>query len=393
METIFALATAPGKAGVAIIRISGPRAHDAAEILAGRRPKLRQASLCTLKDASGTVLDTGLVLLFGKEASFTGENVAELQLHGARATIAAVLSALGAMDGLRSAEPGEFTRRAMENGCMDLTEVEGLADLIEAETEAQRKQALAILSGDFAKRVETWREDLVLAMSLVELIIDFADEEIPTDVTPEVRPRIERLISGISQELDGIKSAQNIRDGFEVAIIGPPNIGKSTLLNRLAQRDAALVTDIPGTTRDILELRMDLGGFLVTFLDTAGLRETSDQIEALGIERARARAQEADLRVILSDGGPLVMAPQSPDDLVLRGKGDDGGAAVISGKTGAGLSEFLAHITAVFADRAGNAGMATRERHRRDLEAAKQAMESAADRLRFFPEQADLLAE
>ncbi|MEM8956648.1 MAG: tRNA uridine-5-carboxymethylaminomethyl(34) synthesis GTPase MnmE [Pseudomonadota bacterium] len=395
MDTIFALATAPGKAGVAVVRISGPKAHIAAELLAGRRPPLRKASLCRLKDSSGAHLDSGLVLLFPQGASFTGEPVAELQLHGARATVAAVLRSLSDINGLRQAEPGEFTRRALENGVMDLTEVEGLADLIEAETEAQRRQALRVLSGDLADIVAEWRSDLIGILSLVEVTIDFADEEVPVDVTPDVSIALDRLIDSLSRELAGISTAERVRDGFEVAIVGPSNIGKSTLLNRLARREAALVSDIAGTTRDIVEVRMDLGGVLVTFLDTAGMRLTDDVVENLGISRAKARAEEADLRIILTDGTDPVMPPRTPQDLVVHGKGDllDGCLPRISGLTGAGVAELLDHVREVFSERVSAIGTATTERHRTALKSALQALESARDRLGSLAAQTDLVAE
>lgn len=395
MDTIFALATAPGKAGVAIVRVSGPRAHDAAERLAGRRPALRQATLCTLKDRDGGHLDNGLVLLFPEGGSFTGEPVAEFHLHGARATIAAVLRSLSGIESFRQAEPGEFTRRALENGCMDLTEVEGLADLIEAETEAQRCQALRVLSGDLADIVAAWRADLIAVMSLVEVTIDFADEDVPVDVSPEVSAGINALILSISTELNGISVAERVRDGFEVAIVGPPNIGKSTLLNRLARREAALVSDIAGTTRDIVEVRMDLGGLLVTFLDTAGLRLTDDVVENLGISRAKSRAEAADLRIILTDGTAPVLDTLSPQDLVLTGKADliSDYEAGVSGLSGAGVSDLLDHVRSVLSDRASAAGMATRERHRTALKSAVLALESARDRLGSLAEQTDLVAE
>lgn len=394
MDTIFALASAPGKAGVAILRVSGDRAHDAAFALTGKKLSLRTTHLAVLRDADGVPMDQGLVLLFGKGASFTGEPVTEFQIHGSRASIAAVLARLSELDGLRLAHPGEFTRRALENGAMDLTEVEGLADLIEAETEAQRKQAFQVLSGHLAEIVASWRAQLIHAMSLIEVTIDFADEEVPVDVTPEVLSVISMLQESVRKELFGIGAAERVRDGFEVAIVGPPNIGKSTLLNRLARRDAALVSDIAGTTRDIVEVRMDVGGLLVTFLDTAGLRETGDVVETLGIERALARAEAADMRIILTDSKEPMMVPQSPDDLVLRGKVDETkGLEGISGLTGAGVPALLAHIETVFSDRASAAGPATRERHRRALSSAIEAMESALVRLRSQAEQTDLVAE
>ncbi|WP_373050624.1 tRNA uridine-5-carboxymethylaminomethyl(34) synthesis GTPase MnmE, partial [Thalassovita aquimarina] len=302
MDTIFALATAHGKAGVAVIRVSGPLAHSAGERLAGMLPDPRKAGLRLLRDGQGVRLDEALVLTFPDKSSFTGEAVVELQLHGSVAVVASVLRELGNMDGLRQAEPGEFTRRALENGRLDLAQVEGLADLIEAETEAQRRQALRVLSGDLGNRAEEWRRDLIRAASLLEATIDFADEDIPVDVSPEVNELLDRVIASLSKEIAGVSAAERVRTGFEVAIVGAPNVGKSTLLNALAGRDAAITSEYAGTTRDVIEVRMDLAGLPVTLLDTAGLRETQDKVEEIGIKRARERAGLADLRVFLVEG-------------------------------------------------------------------------------------------
>ncbi|MCE8471849.1 50S ribosome-binding GTPase, partial [Rhodovulum sulfidophilum] len=224
-----------------------------------------------------------------KGASFTGEDVVEFQCHGSPATVSALLSALGCIDGLRLAEPGEFTRRALENGVLDLAQVEGLGDLLEAETEAQRRQALRVLSGALGAKVDRWREALIRAAALLEATIDFADEDVPVDVTPEVTGLLDEVAASLRSEIDGVSVAERIRDGFEVAIVGPPNAGKSTLLNHLAGREAAITSEHAGTTRDVIEVRMDLDGLPVTFLDTAGLRESADEVETIGIARAVAR--------------------------------------------------------------------------------------------------------
>lgn len=378
MDTIFALATARGKAGVAIIRISGPASHDAVRHLAGDVPEMRRAVLRTLR-SGGEVLDQGLVLTFCEGSGFTGERAAELQLHGSTAVTRAVLKVLSGLPGLRQAEPGEFTRRALENDRLDLAQVEGLADLIDAETEIQRKQALRVLSGAIGKRAQLWRDKLIRAAALLEATIDFADEDVPVDVTPEVLEILDTLLAEFRAETDGVRIAERVRDGFEVAIIGRPNSGKSTLINMLAGREAALTSDVPGTTRDIVEVRMDLKGLAVTMLDTAGLRQTDDRIEQLGIRRARARAEAADLRVFLMDeaGLPDGMRP-APGDVVVRGKADLGASGpAVSGLTGEGVQELVDQISAELSGRVAGSGTLTRERHRVALMRGIDALEAA----------------
>lgn len=394
MDTIFALATARGKAGVAVVRISGPRAWAAAEILAGSLPVPRQAGLRRLRLA-GDELDEAVVLCFAAGASFTGEEVAELHVHGAVATVAAVLRALGGIEGLRLAEPGEFTRRALENGRLDLAQVEGLSDLIEAETEAQRKQALAVLSGSVGQVVEDWRARLIRAAALLEATIDFADEEVPVDVSPEVTILIDGVIAALRDQIARVGAAERVREGFEVAIVGRPNAGKSTLLNALAGREAAITSEIAGTTRDVIEVRMDLGGLAVTLLDTAGLRETGDVVEAIGVERALARAAQADLRIFLLDGAEVPLLLPDPGDLVVQGKADlhPGEGLTVSGKTGAGLDRLVAVVTARLQDRAAAAGVMTRERHRVAMERAFQALESARNEVLRGSDRVELASE
>ena len=390
-DTIFALASARGKAGVAVMRVSGPQAHGALGQLCAV-PVARQAALRQLV-WQGHVLDEALVLLFDEGASFTGEKIVELQVHGGLGVIKALTQALAQM-GLRQAEAGEFTRRALENGRLDLAQVEGLADLIDAETEAQRRQALRVLSGAVGKRAEGWRKDLIRAGALVEATIDFADEDVPVDVTPEVLGLIDGLLADLQREIAGTAVAERVRDGFEVAIIGAPNAGKSTLLNALAGREAAITSEIAGTTRDVIEVRMDLDGLAVTLLDTAGLRETLDPVEQIGVARALSRAAAADLRVFLLDhpGEVLLMTPQA-DDIVVQGKADlhptDG---AVSGRTGQGLDQLVARITAVLAEKAASAGVMTRERHRVAMIRAVEAMESARHQVEDVHGAAELVA-
>ncbi|MBN2631206.1 MAG: tRNA uridine-5-carboxymethylaminomethyl(34) synthesis GTPase MnmE [Rhodobacteraceae bacterium] len=377
-ETIFALATARGKAGIAVIRVSGPRALAAVTSLGAVNLEPRRAALRRLM-LGDDVLDEALVLFFPRGASFTGEESVEIQAHGSVSVVAALLSALGAMPDLRMAEPGEFTRRALENGRLDLTQVEGLADLIDAETESQRKQAQRVLSGALGARVDSWRQDLIRAAALIEASIDFVDEDVPVDVTPEVGRVIDRLMAAFRSELDAGKIAERIRVGFEVAIIGSPNVGKSSLLNALAGREAAITSAIAGTTRDVIEVRMDIGGFAVTLLDTAGLRETEDEIEQLGIARARERALAADLRIVLLD--PQEERPQQGEDdhdIVVWSKADlSPGPAAISSKTGVGLDWLLAEVERRLSGMNANSGLIVRERHRIALMGAFQALELA----------------
>ena len=384
MDTIYALATARGRSGLAVVRISGPGALAAGLALCGSLPAARVAGLRRLT-WGGELLDEALVLSFAEGASFTGEAVVELHCHGGPAVVGAVLRALSAQPGLRLAEPGEFTRRALENGVLDLAQVEGLADLIDAETEAQRKQAVRVLSGSVGQKVEGWRRDLIRAGALLEATIDFADEDVPVDVSPEVLVLIDGLMADLGREAAGVSAAERIRDGFEVAIVGAPNAGKSTLLNQLAGREAAITSEIAGTTRDVIEVRMEIAGLPVTFLDTAGLRDTEDRLERAGIERALARAEAADLRLFLADGSALPLEPAG-DDLVVMGKADTiSGASglAVSGKTGAGVPELMARIGEILEARVGSAGALVRERHRVAVTTAIAALaESRAEVVR-----------
>ncbi|WP_081533185.1 tRNA uridine-5-carboxymethylaminomethyl(34) synthesis GTPase MnmE [Rhodovulum sp. P5] len=396
MDTIFALATARGKAGVAVIRISGPKAGLAGRMLAGSLPEPRQAGLRRLRDPDGQLLDEALVLSFGHGASFTGEDVVELHCHGSPATVSAVLKTLGQIDGLRLAEPGEFTRRSLENGVLDLAQVEGLGDLLEAETEAQRQQALRVLTGALGQKADKWRSGLIRAAALLEATIDFADEDVPVDVSGEVDDLLSSVAADLTAEVAGVAVAERIRDGFEVAIVGPPNAGKSTLLNFIAGREAAITSEHAGTTRDVIEVRMDLHGLPVTILDTAGLRETGDAVERIGVARAIERARAAELRVFLLDetGATEGLQPE-PEDLVVQGKGDlaSTGEFTVSGKTGQGVETLLQRITEHLERRAARAVTATRERHRQAMVRATTAIEAAQNQLSFGMDGAEIAAE
>ncbi len=300
-DTIFAPATPPGRAALAVLRVSGPGAGPALAALAGRLPSPRRAALRKVRGEGGAVIDEALVLWFPGPASYTGEDSAELHLHGGPAVVEAVIEALSAK-GLRLAEPGEFTRRAFQNGRLDLAQAEAVADLIDAETKAQAAQALAQLGGGLSRRYDAWREMLVEALAVLEAAVDFPDEDLPADVAVRARPGLERLSDEIGAALADEARGRRVREGFRVALIGAPNAGKSSLLNALTGRDAAIVTPTPGTTRDVIEVPMTVAGYRVLLADTAGVRETDEAIEAEGVRRARAWAAEADLRIWVVDG-------------------------------------------------------------------------------------------
>jgi tRNA modification GTPase len=395
MDTIFALATAPGRAGVAVIRVSGSDARVAAEKLVGPDLPLSGRRLRRVRDHDGEVLDEALILTFEGPGSFTGEDVVEFQTHGSQAVVGAVLDSLGAIDTLRLAEPGEFTRRALENGKMDLAQVEGLADLIEAETTAQRRQAQALFRGALSDLTERWRHDLIRAAALIEATIDFADEDVPEDVSAEVRALITGVADDLDHQISGVKIAERIRSGFEVAIVGPPNAGKSTLLNTLAGRPAALTSEIAGTTRDVIEVRMDLAGLPVTLLDTAGLRETADMVEQMGVALARDRARSADLRVCLVADPSTIGIELDPEDIVVRPKADlfPGLGGGVSGLTGEGIDALVDRIGSVLSQRSATAGLATRTRHRDAMARARAALNTTSQLLERGPDGYELVAD
>ena len=395
MDTIFALSTAPGKAGVAIIRMSGPASHQAALGLCGSLPAPRQAALRQVTDHDGLLLDQALVLVFEAQHSFTGEDVVELHCHGSPAITSAILSCLGSLPDLRHAEAGEFTRRALENGQLDLAQVEGLADLIEAETEAQRRQALRVFSGELGEKTESWRKDLIRSAALLEATIDFADEEVPVDVSPEVSALLARVQDALQQEVSGVEAAERIRSGFEVAIVGAPNVGKSTLLNALAGREAAITSEYAGTTRDVIEVRMDLAGLPVTFLDTAGVRETDDVVETMGIDLARKRAEQADLRIFLVEDGQTIDIKQESDDIVRLAKADlsEPSQPAISGLTGHGVPELMQDVSDILSQRALGVGIATHLRHQQVMYRAITHLDAASHLIVLGEESAEIAAE
>jgi len=400
-DTIYALSSAPGRAGVAVVRVSGPGAGAAVQALTRKPvPAPRKAVLTRLRDASAAAIDSGLLLFFQGPASFTGEDMAEFQVHGGRAVVEALLGALAAC-GLRPAEPGEFTRRAVENGKLDLTQAEAIADLVDAETEAQRRQALRQYDGRLSDLYEGWRTALIRAGAWAEAAIDFSDEELPVGMLERTKRDVADILAQIQAHLRDAARGELLREGLHITVIGPPNAGKSSLVNALARRDVAIVAETAGTTRDVIEVRMDLGGYPVILADTAGLRDTSDSVEAEGVRRALARAESADLTLMVLDGSasdPYAGLPTREADLTVWNKSDlpwpqprDGLA--ISLRTGQGLDALLTALTAKVRDRLEaptEAPALTRKRHRHALEEAVRALEAA---LATPSDRPELLAE
>jgi tRNA modification GTPase len=385
MTTIYALASAKGRAGVAVMRLSGDDAGTALAALTGRDvPPPRTAALRSFADpATGVTIDRGLAIWFPAPASFTGEDVAELHLHGGPAVIAAMVAALDGL-GLYPADPGEFSRRAFEHGKLDLTEAEGIADLVNAETEAQRIQALRQMEGALGAVYEGWRGGLIRALAFLEADLDFPDEDLPGGLAAQVLPDLDRLATEIREHLADDRRGEALRDGFQVVITGAPNVGKSSLLNALARRDVAIVSEIAGTTRDIIEVRLDLGGYPVTLVDTAGLRDTGDSIEQEGVRRARTRAEQADVRLRLFEAGED-MGESHPGDLIVINKVDVArpgalpGSFLISVHTGEGIDALLAALEERVVAMMGlrDAPSLTRARHRHALDAAAGHLDRA----------------
>ncbi|MFN3878452.1 MAG: tRNA uridine-5-carboxymethylaminomethyl(34) synthesis GTPase MnmE [Brevundimonas sp.] len=398
-DTIFALATPPGRGAIAVIRLSGPAVEAALTALGATRLKPRMAAVRDLAHA-GDHIDQALVLRFAAPNSYTGEDSAELHLHGGRAVVEAASRALIAL-GVRPAEPGEFTRRAFQNGRMDLAQAEAVADLIDAETSAQAKQALGQLDGKLSETYAGFRRDLLHALALVEAEIDFPDEEVPDNLARTAGPVLDRLADDLRRAIDTGRRGERVRDGYRIVLIGETNAGKSSLFNALVAREAAIVTPIAGTTRDVLDADLVIGGYAVTLSDTAGLRESDDPVEAEGVRRARLRAEQADLRLwVRAPGDPDGVAADyaRPEDLVVANKSDLGvisttiGFEVLSVSTesGQGLPELHDWIAArLSADLAGADFPAiTRERHRLRLTEALSAVTAARVALDVAPEMA-----
>jgi tRNA modification GTPase len=392
-QTIFALSSGRLPSAIAIVRLSGSHAGAALQALAGRLPTPRMATRALLRDSEGEPIDDAVVLWFPGPASATGENVAELHVHGSRAVLAAVFATLSALPDLRAAEPGEFTRRAFENGKIDLTEAEGLDDLIHADTDRQRRQALRQLNGLLGDKARNWRRQIIEASALIEAGIDFADEgDVPEELIAPAIARIEILLQEIEASLSARGRSERLRDGLTVVIAGPPNAGKSTLMNQLARREVAIVSPYAGTTRDAIEVQLDLDGYPVMVIDTAGIRDTDDPIEQEGVRRARARAGDADLVLWLSEDGSLGIDQQgevpiwivrNKIDLVERGNDPEaaGPSFRISAKQGDGISVLINALVGFAREyfATNEAGLITRERQRKLLDETAIALRRSID--------------
>jgi len=397
-DTIFALASAPGRAGIAVIRISGDKAEKALGRLGCTTPKPRTATRAKLNDpTSKELLDDGLVLWFPGPRSFTGEDVAELHIHGGRAVIDGVLAALGSIGGVRPAEAGEFTKRAFSNDKLDITQAEALADLVDAESRAQARQALNQMGGALKELTEDWRYRLVQALAQLEAVIDFPDEDLPPEVADKVWGEVKDLQARIMGFVNDAHRGERIREGLSIAILGAPNAGKSSLLNALAKRDAAIVSATPGTTRDVIEVHLDLAGYAVSVADTAGLRATTDDIEAEGMRRAQQRADKADIKLALFDGAKFPARDDATTKLVdenticvvtkadlldqqreveLDGADDLRPTHFISTKTNFGMTALLQKLERTIKEKFDGSSSAavTRARHRVALEECLAAL-------------------
>jgi tRNA modification GTPase len=398
-QTIFALSSGRAPSAIAIVRMSGPEAATALIELVGKVPPPRVATRALLRDAHGRPVDDSVVLWFPAPASATGEDVAEFHVHGGRAVLAALFAALSGLENVRAAEPGEFTRRAFENGKLDLTEAEGLDDLIHADTDRQRRQALRQLNGLLGDRARDWRERIIGASALIEAGIDFSDEgDVSAELIAPARAKIESLLAEIEEVLAAQGKAERLRDGLVVAIAGPPNVGKSTLINQLARREVAIVSPYAGTTRDIIEVQLDLDGYPVTVIDTAGIRETDDPVEQEGVRRARARAAEADLVLWLFDSAAAVRPDETATPLWrVRNKIDLGAVGYsadfeISADRGDSIPALISALVGFAQDFFGadEGGLITRERQRQLL---RQTAISLHRSILMFEEGEELAAE
>lgn len=401
LDTIYALSTPPGRGGVAVIRASGPDSGSGLLALSAQDKKLPEPRVATYwvlrdPDDKNVILDKAMVIYFSAPSSFTGEDCVEYHLHGGPSVIEAVLDGLSRQPHHRLAEPGEFTRRAFENGKLDLTSAEAVADLIHAETQEQRRQALMQMGGALAKIYDSWKDDLAHILALMEADLDFSDQDLPDDLLLRVRPDLSHILEQISHHLNDNRRGEMLRDGVKLVVLGAPNAGKSSLINTLAQRDVAIVSHIAGTTRDIIDVHLNLGGYPVILSDTAGLRPDQlgesdhDKIESEGIRRAIQRAEQADIKILMYDGtghpDAHTLALLDENSILVRNKSDlkneisvsqDYNEVAISTKSGQGIDRLLEQITNLIKSKIGQSDTPslTRQRHRTALEKTKQALE------------------
>ena len=396
--TIFALSTAPGKAGIAIVRVSGNKSFTVMKALVGTVLIPRKATLCYLTYLND-LIDQAIVICFKANNSYTGEDMVEFHVHGSNAVIKNLSEILGNGFGLLIANPGDFTRRALENGCLDLSQVEGILDLIRSETKAQQKQALKSLSGSIGNKSYEWRELLLNVLSYCEIMIDFSDQDVPNDTTDEIKRSLFLLLNELEKELKSYKSSELVRDGFDIVIIGKPNVGKSSLLNYLAGKEKAIVSEHAGTTRDLLELSIDLGGYRVNFFDTAGIHLSKNIIEQIGIDRAIKKSKEAFIKIFLLENNDL---PDSfglsvePNDLLLGAKNDVQNHSRylgVSGKTGKGVNELLEEITKKIKKQTTYSSVLINERHKKIIESTISCLCLAQNEIELENFRIEIVAE
>ena len=397
-KTVFALSTSSGKAAIAVIRISGPRSFEVVRKLVGSVPAPRTAVLRSLR-YKDELIDRALLICFKANSSYTGEDMVEFHIHGSIAVINSLSEVLSVGFNLDVADPGEFTRRALENGCMDLSQVEGLLDLINSETKEQKNQSLRVLSGIIGNKSHSWRTTILSSLALAEVMIDFSEEDVPKSTVSDILMLVKSLIDELMCELQNSNSLELIRDGFDVTIIGKPNVGKSSLLNYLAGTEKAIVSEKSGTTRDIIELGIDLNGFRVNFFDTAGIHESTDEIEVIGIQRARVKALHSNMRVflisdndILDDFGVVV----KETDIIFSSKSDLGKYCVhpgISSKSGEGVSEMLEHISKSIEKSTSYSGILINKRHKKVIKSTIRYLKLVCLELKSSEVQIEIVAE
>ena len=397
-NTIFALSTVPGKAGIAIIRVSGPKSFEVVRSLTGNIPTPRKAVLRNVV-YDNELIDKALVICFSADKSFTGEDMVEFHVHGSNSTVKHLSEVLSSKLNLFVADRGEFTRRALENGRMDLSQAEGILALINAETQTQKRQALSCLAGGISNKTEEWRRLILHGVALTEIMIDFSDDDVPDNTVSDIKLVLTSLMTSLELELSRYKGAELVRDGYDVTILGKPNVGKSLLLNYLAGREKAIVSDQAGTTRDIIELSMDLNGFQVNFFDTAGIHKSKNPIEKIGIARAIEKGNASNMRIFILENNDLVEDFDinfSQNDLLLSAKGDlnqNTKHLGISGKTGIGVDKMLSLISNNIKSAADQSSILINERHKKVIQDTVLALYSAQDEIYKDDMRIEIVAE